>query len=103
MLRRLILLTGLIWCMAMQAFADPLTESVVRQLQERGYQEVIVTRTWLGRNRIVATSPGRLREIILNPTTGEILRDFQISGSNLHIELLEEPNTAPAPEGGADE
>ncbi len=58
------------------ARADGVTESITRQLRQQGYTEITVTRTFLGRARIVAESPSQDREIIVNPRTSEILRDY---------------------------
>ena len=57
------------------AVAESFEGSVVAQLRGQGYREVNVERTMLGRVRIVAAKNGGTREIILNPRTGEILRD----------------------------
>lgn len=56
--------------------ADGVTDTITRQLRQLGYSEITVTRTFLGRDRIVAASPTREREIIVNPRTNEILRDY---------------------------
>ena len=56
--------------------ADGVTDAITRQLRQLGYSEITVTRTFLGRDRIVAASPTREREIIVNPRTNEILRDY---------------------------
>lgn len=56
--------------------AEDLADEVVRALQRQGYSRIRVGRTFLGRTRITASSPKRKREIILNPRTGEILRDY---------------------------
>ncbi|MFC2969276.1 hypothetical protein [Acidimangrovimonas pyrenivorans] len=61
---------------APMARADAMTDSVERQLRAQGFTKMHVTRTWLGRTRIVATSKTQTREIIINPRTGEILRDY---------------------------
>ncbi len=58
------------------AWAGPLEDSIVRQLKGQGYSRIVVSRTLLGRTRFVATSRTHRREIILNPRTGEILRDL---------------------------
>ncbi len=50
-------------------------DSVRAQLQQQGYLQVSVSSTLLGRTRIVAESKTGSREIIMNPRTGEILRD----------------------------
>lgn len=63
------------------ALAQDRTEDVLRTLRQQGYDEISVGRTWLGRTRITAEGrPGR-REIVLNPNTGEILRDFWEGGN----------------------
>jgi hypothetical protein len=61
-----------------QGFAD----SVVDQLRRQGFSRISVGRTLLGRTQIVAEGNGGRREIILNPRTGEILRDLWQSNSN---------------------
>lgn len=67
-------LAGLV--LAMPAHADDFGAAVMRQLQEQGFTEFDMTRTLLGRLRIVATGAAGQREIVLNPLTGEILRDL---------------------------
>lgn len=67
-------LAGLV--MALPAHADDFGAAVMRQLQEQGFTEFDMTRTLLGRLRIVATGAAGQREIVLNPLTGEILRDL---------------------------
>jgi hypothetical protein len=77
-MQRRIFILGLASLMAAGAAeaAEHLTKNIVRQLQRQGFDTVTVNRTLLGRTRIVATAPQSRREIILNPRTGEILRDF---------------------------
>lgn len=58
-----------------QALAD-FADDIVAVLRKQGYETIEVTRTLLGRTRIVATAPWGRREVILNPRTGEILRDI---------------------------
>ena len=55
-----------------QSFAD----RIVSQLRAQGYDDISVSNTWLGRTRIVAQSADGNREIIIDPRTGEILRDL---------------------------
>ncbi|MEH7827517.1 hypothetical protein [Gemmobacter denitrificans] len=52
-------------------------QEIVAQLEYQGYRQIKVNRTWLGRVRIVAVVNSAEREIVINPTTGEILRDYQ--------------------------
>jgi len=60
---------------ASHAAAD-VTSAWVAQLQLDGYEDISVSRTWLGRTRIEAERSEIYREIILNPSTGEVLRDY---------------------------
>ena len=63
------------------AAAQSIGDFIVGQLQAQGYEQIQLSRTWLGRTRIVAQKGNEVREIIFNPSTGEILRDFwQIVG-----------------------
>ncbi|MFN4154743.1 MAG: hypothetical protein ACK4HF_08820 [Paracoccaceae bacterium] len=64
---------------AFPALAAGFSDQVVRQLRRQGYRNIVVARTLLGRTRITATRGGGAREIILNPKTGEILRDLWIA------------------------
>lgn len=56
-------------------------EDVALQLQTQGYDRVAISETLLGRARITASGASGTREIILNPRTGEILRDLWTSAS----------------------
>jgi len=60
---------------AFPAHAD-YVNSVRDQLSQQGYRQISVSSTLLGRTRIVAKSKSGTREIIMNPRTGEILRDL---------------------------
>jgi hypothetical protein len=51
-------------------------DAIIAQLTGQGFTHIRVSNTFLGRVRIYATSPGTTREIIFNPRTGEILRDY---------------------------
>ena len=57
------------------AFAATFAEDVVRQLARLGFKDITVETTRLGRIKIHAARDDGLREIVLNPRTGEILRD----------------------------
>ena len=61
------------------ALADTLSDSIVGQLKAQGFKNVSTERTWLGRTRIVASGSEGEREIIVNPNTGEILRDLWLT------------------------
>ncbi len=57
------------------AHAD-IKDVVISQLKQQGFRDIRIGRTFFGRTRILATSPQLRREIIINPRTGEILRDY---------------------------
>ena len=58
------------------ARAAPYADKVIAQLNKQGFSHIASETTWLGRMRITATRVDGQREIILNPRTGEILRDI---------------------------
>ncbi len=60
------------------ARAATITEQIVSQLTDQGFNQISVSRTLLGRTRIKATSREFQREIVFNPATGEILRDYVV-------------------------
>jgi len=72
------ILAGLLATLALPtaAIAQTAEEQVIDQLKRQGYRRITLGRTLLGRRRIVATGPRGRREIILNPSTGAILRDY---------------------------
>ena len=67
--------TSVLAAVAGPALAASYAEDVVAQLNQLGFSEITVETTWLGRIKIVATRTDGVREIVLNPRTGEILRD----------------------------
>ena len=67
-------LAGLV--LAAPARAEGFADAVIRQLQMQGFTEFRVNTTLLGRTRILASGDVGKREIVLNPATGEILRDL---------------------------
>jgi hypothetical protein len=56
--------------------AQGFISSIITQLRDQGFEEIRQERTLLGRIRIIATRSDGEREIIVNPNTGEILRDL---------------------------
>lgn len=58
------------------AAADELSDAIIAQLRAQGYEQVEFTSTLLGRYRFIAYGGDRIREIVFNPATGEILRDY---------------------------
>ncbi len=51
-------------------------KEVEKELSKEGYTHMTVGRTWLGRIHILAKSKTAVREIVVNPHNGEILRDY---------------------------
>ncbi|NNJ67174.1 MAG: hypothetical protein HKP54_03980, partial [Boseongicola sp.] len=51
-------------------------ETIINELREDGFQEIRISRTLLGRTRFVATNETMRREIVVNPTSGVVLRDY---------------------------
>lgn len=74
LLLSIVLTFGLAWPM----FADAITDRVVANLENQGFTVVQMDRTWLGRMWILAESLDVRREIVFNPVTGEILRDYAV-------------------------
>ena len=56
--------------------AQSAQDAIVAQLTEQGFRNISVSRTLLGRVRILAVSSDLRREIVFNPATGEIIRDY---------------------------
>ena len=65
---------GLVW-QATPLYAQNYEQAILAQLRQDGYEQITVTTTLLGRIRIVADGAQGQREIVLNPRTGEVLRD----------------------------
>lgn len=82
MLRIAALMTPLLLALAANpALAEAIgalapADEILSTLRERGYRIVEDERTWLGRQRVVAEKNGARREVVFNPGTGEILRDY---------------------------
>ena len=58
------------------ADAADVRDRIVQELRREDYREIRISRTLLGRMRFVAIRPDARREIVVNPTTGVILRDY---------------------------
>jgi len=77
MIRRQVFCVALVLCAASPLWATDYVDGVVTDLRAAGYDKITVSTTWLGRARIVADSPTFTREVIVDPRTGEILRDYR--------------------------
>lgn len=71
-----------------------LKDDIVAQLAQQGFVSIKVSRTLLGRLRFQATSAQYTRELVVNPATGEILRDYwqPISGTGTAVPILIDPS-----------
>lgn len=81
LLKGILLAAGVQALTALPSFAATFVEQVVSQLRAQGFEAIEVERTLLGRTRIAAVSADGSREIVLNPNTGEILRDLWLTQS----------------------
>jgi len=92
--------TAFVLLFATAAYADEdYVKDIVDWLDKHGYADIGVTRTLLGRVRIVATKDGRQRELVCNPRTGEILRDVWISAGG----EMQPPLSPPRGDGDDDD
>lgn len=83
MQHRLILAATLSAVLATPAFANPHVDRIVSQLKAEGYTSIEMERTWLGRIRIEAEKGDVDREIVINRSTGEVLRDYLVEEGGL--------------------
>jgi hypothetical protein len=76
------------------ALADDVVDGIIRQLKKQGFGSVAQERTLLGRVRITAARKDGTREIILNPRTGEILRDLwtPVDGTAGTAQIISDPS-----------
>ena len=65
--------------LATAAHAEGFADAIVAQLRAEGFSEIETEQTWLGRTKIVASGADGKREIVVNPNTGEILRDLWLT------------------------
>ena len=79
MMKRLLLAVSLLAAIAQGAFARTVEQQLISSLQAQGYVVLEQGYTFLGRLRIVAENDLYHREIVVNPGTGEILRDYAVT------------------------
>ena len=85
MIKTLMICIGLMGLPQLAA-AQSVEDQVFAQLQEQGFTVIEVRRTFLGRLWFTAESAYFYRELVINPQTGEILRDYvrDIDGDKNH-------------------
>ncbi len=71
-----LLLSVCLLALPMASEAQSVEQLVIDRLAAEGYRDIRISRTWLGRVRFVARGPAGEREIVINPSTGAVLRDF---------------------------
>lgn len=57
-------------------------DDVAARLLREGYRITYRKRTWLGRVRFKAQKGKTIREVVVDPTSGEVLRDYSESASS---------------------
>lgn len=92
MSRRLLLIACAVAVTAAPAFAENYAQRIERELRNQGFTQMKVHHTWLGRVLIDARSHTQKREIVVNPHTGEILRDYTRSLHGASQEDILNPN-----------
>ena len=94
------LLAGLVLVsLAASANARTVEERLIAGLKSQGYVILEDGYTFLGRLRIVAENATYHREIVVNPETGEVLRDYAVLMADL---APAKPLTAVASTGDSD-
>lgn len=86
-------------CLSLPVQAE-VYDPFVSQLQDQGYADITVGRTWLGRIVISANRDDMAREIVLNARTGEILGDqASVIGARVvpRYTVIEDSDDAPQP------
>ena len=63
----------------MAASAQSFQDNILTQLTEQGFSIFTVSKTLLGRVRVTSQSATLKRELVFNPVTGEILRDYWVA------------------------
>ncbi|WP_298922631.1 hypothetical protein [uncultured Roseobacter sp.] len=77
-MRTTLITTGLAAILLMHTPAHAQTsvaDDVITRIEADGYTVTEVKRSWLGRIVIIASNSTDLREVVLNRTSGEVLRD----------------------------
>ena len=98
---RLLTILALILGMALPVGAATIEERIAAELRVQGFEIVETNRTWLGRLRILAENAEIRREIVLNPGTGEILRDYSVLLTVLEQRARELALAAKSAQGGS--
>ena len=90
-------------CLPLPALAQDFVARIEQQLRDQGYTRITIERTWLGRTRILGSGASGRREIILNPNTGEILRDVWQGGNESDDRIIDDDGGKGRGRGGDDD
>jgi hypothetical protein len=82
-MKRLLIIGLMLFSHVDTALAESVSDKVFANLKAQGYVVLQQDRTWLGRIWVLARSKTVQREVVFDPTTGEILRDYAISLADL--------------------
>ncbi len=76
LLRRLLVVVALATAALPHAAQADTRDQIIAEMKAQGFTRITVQGTLLGRTRILAERPGGRREVVINPRTGVILRDY---------------------------
>lgn len=86
--------------LATGASAAPPEEQIARSLRGEGFQITSQRRTFLGRVRFKAVRGNAEREVVVDPASGEILRDYTYTAEASSGEAGSAGGTASSADGG---
>lgn len=78
-MRKLLMAMVCAGVIGLPAFAQTIDQRIAAGLEAEGYQIVTLYRTWLGRIYVIAETDDVRREMVFNPATGEVLRDYAVT------------------------
>lgn len=73
---KVITFLGILALTPLAASAQSFQDHILTQLADQGFHDFEVSKTLLGRIRVISQSETLHRELVFNPVTGEILRDY---------------------------
>jgi hypothetical protein len=87
-LMKRLLITGLMLFSTIDmALAESVSDRIFANLRAQGYFVVQQDRTWLGRIWVLARNKTVQREVVFDPTTGEVLRDYTVLLADLESQM----------------
>ena len=94
-MKRLILALICAGTMGLPALGQTMDARITTSLEAQGYRIVTMYHTWLGRIYVIAESDAVRREMVFNPVTGEVLRDYAVTRGPVTV-ARESADPAPA-------